>query len=69
MSTFNVSFSKLSETALTNLLLYEEASFDKIQNKMTLAASIIFVVDSDRFTGSIFLLVLTTLLICFIVEF
>ena len=69
MSTFNVSFSKLSETALTNLLLHEEASFDKIQNKMTLAASIIFVVDSDRFTGSIFLLVLTTLLICFIVEF
>ena len=54
MSTFNVSFSKLSETALTNLLLYEEASFDKIQNKMTLAASIIFIVDSDRFTGSIF---------------
>ena len=54
MSTFNVSFSKLSETALSNLLLREEASFDKIQNKMTLAASIIFIVDSDRFTGSIF---------------
>ena len=47
----NVNILKLSETALTDLLLYGEASFDKIQNKMILTASIKFIVDSDGFTG------------------
>ena len=50
----NVHILKLSETALTDLLLYEEASFDKIQKKMLLTASIEFIVDSDRFTSSSF---------------
>ena len=31
-----------------------EASFGNIQNKMILTVSIKFIVDSDRFTGSIF---------------
>ena len=47
-------FLETSETALTDLLLYGKASFDKIQNKMILRTSIKFVVESDRFTGSIF---------------
>ena len=50
----NVNILKLSENALTDLLLYGDASFDKIRNKMILTASIKFIVDSDRFTGSIF---------------
>ena len=45
----NVNILKLSKTALTNLLLCGETSFDKIQNKMILTASIKFIVDSDRF--------------------
>ena len=32
----------------------EKQVFDKIQNKIILKASIKFVVDSNRFTGSIF---------------
>ena len=40
--------------ALTDLLLYGEASFDKILNKMVLTVSMKFILDSDRFTGSIF---------------
>ena len=54
LKVINVNILKLSETALTDLLLYGEASFDKIQNKMILTASIKFIIDSDRFTGSIF---------------
>ena len=54
LKVINVNILKLSETALTDLLLYGEASFDKIQNKMILTASIKFIVDSDRFTGSVF---------------
>ena len=49
----DVNISKLSETALTDLLLYGEGSFDKIQNKMILIASIKFIVYSDAFTGCI----------------
>ena len=54
LKVIHVNILKLSETALTDLLLYVEASFDKIQNKITLTVSIKFIVDSDRFTGSIF---------------
>ena len=54
LKVINVNILKLSETALTDLLLHGEASFDKIQNKMILTASIKFIVDSDRVTGSIF---------------
>ena len=54
MKVINVNISKLSETALTDLLLYGETSFDKIKNKMILTASIKFIVDFDGFTGSIF---------------
>ena len=50
----DVNISKLSETALTDLLLCREESFDKIQNKMISTASIKFIVDSDIFTGCIF---------------
>ena len=50
----DVNISKLSETALTDLLLYGEESFDKIQNKTISIAYIKFVVDSDIFTGCIF---------------
>ena len=42
----NVNILKLSETALTDLLLYGKASFDKIQYKIILTASIKFIVDS-----------------------
>ena len=49
-----VNISKLSENALTDLLLYGEASFNKIQNKMISAASIKFIVDSDIFAGCMF---------------
>ena len=54
LKVINVNIFKLSETALTDLLLYGEASFYKIPNKMILTASIKFILDSDRFTGSIF---------------
>ena len=50
----NVHILELSETALTDLLLNVEASFDKIQKKMILTVSIEFIVDSDRFTSSSF---------------
>ena len=49
-----VNISKPSETSLTDLFKSGEASFDKIQNKLILTVSIKFIVDSDRFTGSIF---------------
>ena len=51
LKVINVNILKLSETGLTDLLLYREASFDEIQNKMILTASIKFIVDSDIFTG------------------
>ena len=54
LKVINVNILKLSESALTDLLLYGEASFDKIQNKMILTESIKFIVDSDRITESIF---------------
>ena len=54
LKVINVNISKLSETALTDLLLYGKAVFSKIQNKMILTASNKFIVDSNRFTGSIF---------------
>ena len=47
LQVINVNILKLSETALTDLLLYGEASFNKIQNKMILTASNKFIVDSD----------------------
>ena len=50
----NVNILKLYETALSDLLLYGEPSFDKYQNKMILTASIELIVDSDRFTDSAF---------------
>ena len=37
LKVINVNISKLSETALTELLLYGEASSDKIRNKMILS--------------------------------
>ena len=52
LKVINVNVLKLSETALTDLLLYGEESFDNIQNKMILSASIKFIVLSDRFIGS-----------------
>ena len=52
LKVLNINILKLFET--TDLLLHGEASFDKIQSKMILTASINFIVDSDRFTGSIF---------------
>ena len=54
LKVINVNILKLSGTALTDLLLYGESSFDMIQNKIILTVSIKFIVDSDRFTGSIF---------------
>ena len=53
LKVININISKVSETALTDLLLYGEANFDKIQNKMTSTASMKFIVDSDWFTDSI----------------
>ena len=54
LNEININISNFSETALTDLLLYEKASFDKIQNKKILTASINYILDSERFTGSIF---------------
>ena len=50
----NINISNFTETALTDLLLYGKSSFDKIQNKKILTASIKYILDSERFTGSIF---------------
>ena len=54
LQVINVNILKLSETAYTDLLLYEEAGFDKVQKKIILTMWIKFIVDSDRFTGSNF---------------
>ena len=54
LKVINVNILKLSETAYTDLLLYEEAGFDKVQKKIILTMWIKFIVDSDRFTGSNF---------------
>ena len=54
LNVINFNISNFSETALTDLLLYGKSSFDKIQNKKILTASIKYIVDSERFTGSIF---------------
>ena len=54
LNKININISTFPETALTDLLLYEKSSFDKIQNKKILTVSIKYVVDSERFTGSIF---------------
>ena len=54
LKVINVNILKLFETAFTDLLLYGKASFDKIQKKMILTASMKFIVYSDKFTGSIF---------------
>ena len=42
LKVINVNVLKLSETALTDLLLYGEARFDKIQNKMILSVNQIY---------------------------
>ena len=47
LKVININISKVSETALTDSFLYGKANFDKIQNKMTLTASVKFIVDSD----------------------
>ena len=54
LNVININISNFSETALTDLLLYGKSSFDKIQNKKILIASIKYIIDSERFTGSIF---------------
>ena len=54
LNEININISNFSETALTDLLLYGKSSFDKIQNKKILTASIKYILDSERFTGSIF---------------
>ena len=50
----NINISNFSETALADLLHYGKSSFDKIQNKKILTASVKYILDSERFTGSIF---------------
>ena len=50
----NSNISNFSETDLTDILLYQKSSFDKIQNKNILTACIKYIVDSERFSGSIF---------------
>ena len=50
----NINISNFSETALADLLQYGKSSFDKIQNKKILTTSIKYILDSERFTGTIF---------------
>ena len=50
----DINISNFSETALTDLFLYGKSSFDNIHNKKILIASIKYIIDSERFTGSIF---------------
>ena len=54
LNVININISNFSETALTDLLLYGKSSFDKIQNNKILTASVKYIVDSERFTESIF---------------
>ena len=54
LNEININISNFSETTLTDLLLYGKSSFDKIHNKKILTASIKHILDSERFTGSIF---------------
>ena len=49
LKVINVNILKLSETNFTDLFLYGEERFDKIQNKVILTVSIKLIVDSDRF--------------------
>ena len=44
-----------SDATLTKLLLYGESNFRSLQNRQVLKASIRFIIDSDRFSGSLFL--------------
>ena len=50
----NINISNFSETALTDVLLYGKSSFDKIQNKKILTRPIKYILESEKFTGSIF---------------
>ena len=43
LNEININISNFSETALTDLLLYGKSSFDKIQNKKILTASIKYI--------------------------
>ena len=43
LTEININISNFSETALTDLLLYGKSSFDKIQNKKILTASIKYI--------------------------
>ena len=54
LNVININISNFSGTALTDLLLYGNSSFDKIQNNKILTVSIKYIVHSERFTGSIF---------------
>ena len=54
LNEININISNFSETALTDLLLHGKSSFDKIQNKKIMTVSIKYILDSKRFTGSIF---------------
>ena len=54
LNEININISNFSETALTDLLLHGKSRFDKIQNEKTLTASIKYILDSERLTGSIF---------------
>ena len=54
LNVIHVNISQYFETALTDLLLYGKSSFNKIQDKKILTAFIKYIVDSERFTDSIF---------------
>ena len=50
----DLNISNFCETALIDWLIYGKSSFDKIQNKKLLTVSIKYIVDFERFIGSIF---------------
>ena len=54
LNEININISNFSETSLTDLLLCGKSSFEKIQNKKIMTVSIKYILDSKRFTGSIF---------------
>ena len=58
LNVININISIFSEIALTDLLLYGRSSFDKIQKKKILPVSIKYIVDSEKFTGSVFILII-----------
>ena len=47
-------FESMSDNVKKKLLLYGDSRFDEVENKFILEATIIYIKDSERFSGSLF---------------